>query len=107
MVHAPEEQCDDGVNLTLYGSNGMPGCSPGCVNSGYCGDAKLDSLFGEECDLGTDMNVGGYDGCTSACLRGPRCGDGMVQKEAGEECDDGDTISGDGCGHDCKIEVIQ
>jgi len=107
MVQAPEEQCDDGVNLSLYGANGAPGCSPGCLSSDFCGDGKLDTLFGEECDLGADMNAGGYNGCTSACLRGPRCGDGTLQKDAGEECDDGNTISGDGCGHDCKIEVIQ
>jgi len=53
------------------------------------------------------MNLGDYNGCTSGCLRGPRCGDGTLQKDAGEECDDGNTISGDGCGHDCKIEIIQ
>ena len=107
VVQAAVEQCDDGVNLSLYGANGVPGCSPGCVISDYCGDGKVDSLFGEECDLGTDMNSGDYNGCTAGCLRGPRCGDGTLQKDAGEECDDGNTISGDGCGHDCKIEVIQ
>jgi cysteine-rich repeat protein len=30
------------------------------------------------------------------------CGDGFV--DPGEECDDGNTLDGDGCSHDCKIE---
>jgi len=106
QVQSPDEQCDDGVNLTLYGTKGTPGCAPGCVQSGYCGDAKVDGLFGEQCDLGKDMNVGDYNGCTDACLLGPRCGDHQLQKEAGEECDDGGTVGGDGCTHDCKIEII-
>ncbi len=106
MVQAPDEQCDDGLNLTLYGSNGMPGCAPGCVDSGYCGDAKLDGIFGEQCDLGAAMNTGAYSGCLATCLLGPRCGDGILQKESGEECDDGGTVGGDRCSHDCKVEFI-
>jgi cysteine-rich repeat protein len=82
----------------------MPGCAPGCVTSGFCGDGKVDGLFGEQCDLGADMNVGTYNGCLATCLPGPRCGDGVLQKDAGEECDDGGTIGGDTCSHDCKIE---
>ena len=31
------------------------------------------------------------------------CGDGIV--EPGEECDDGNTVSGDGCSAECRIEV--
>ena len=62
--------------------------------------------FEKQCDLGTDMNVGGYNGCAPTCLLGPRCGDGMVQAAEGEECDDGGTIGGDGCSHDCKVEII-
>ncbi len=106
MVQPEHEQCDDGINLTLYGTSGKPGCAPGCVLSGYCGDAKLDGQFGEECDLGADMNLGGYNGCATNCLLGPRCGDGKVQEAEGEQCDDGNTLGGDGCTHDCKIEVI-
>jgi fibro-slime domain-containing protein len=105
-VQMPDEQCDDGVNLTLYGMAGAPGCAPGCVHSGYCGDAKVDGVFGEQCDLGTEMNTGQYAGCLPTCLLGPRCGDKILQKDAGEECDDGNTVGGDGCAHDCKIEYI-
>jgi fibro-slime domain-containing protein len=102
-VQTANEQCDDGVNLTIYATNGMPACAPGCVCSGYCGDGKLDSAFGEQCDLGASMNTGAYNGCMPNCLLGPRCGDHIVQ--AGEQCDDGNTVSGDGCSLDCQSEV--
>ncbi|MEO8211934.1 MAG: DUF4215 domain-containing protein [Myxococcales bacterium] len=105
-VQTSDEQCDDGVNLTLYGNRGTPGCAPGCVLSGFCGDGKVDGLFGEKCDLGKAMNVGAYNGCLPTCLPGPRCGDGILQSDAGEECEDGATVGGDGCSHDCKLEVI-
>ena len=32
------------------------------------------------------------------------CGDGQLQTFIGEECDDGNTINGDGCSKQCKIE---
>jgi cysteine-rich repeat protein len=34
-----------------------------------------------------------------------RCGDGFVMWSEGEECDDGNTIDGDGCSGECKIET--
>ena len=72
QVQQPEEQCDDGTNLTTYGQGGVPGCAPGCVWSSYCGDSKIDSLFGEQCDDGT--NQGGYGKCKSDCRLDARCG---------------------------------
>jgi fibro-slime domain-containing protein len=106
-VDPDHEACDDGVNLTVYSMSGMPGCAPGCKPSSYCGDGKLDGIFGERCDLGTAMNTGAYNGCTSTCDLGPRCGDGIVQSGAGEQCDDGNTVSADGCTHDCQNETVQ
>lgn len=97
------EQCDDGVNLGTYSFDGTPHCAPGCVLGAYCGDAHIQSLFGEQCDDG--VNDGSYGGCKSDCTLGPRCGDHVVQMAAGEECDDGNTVSGDGCTSDCKIEI--
>jgi cysteine-rich repeat protein len=41
------EECDDRVNEGSYG-----GCTPGCTLASYCGDGKVDSAFGEQCDLG-------------------------------------------------------
>jgi cysteine-rich repeat protein len=92
--------------VTLFGPDGKPGCAPGCIFSGYCGDAKVDGVFGEQCDLGTDLNVGAYNGCGQTCLLGPRCGDKVIQADQGEECDDGGRVGGDGCSRDCKIEII-
>ncbi|RYE94846.1 MAG: DUF4215 domain-containing protein, partial [Myxococcales bacterium] len=48
-VQDPQEQCDDGANVTPYAANGE-GCAPGCQKPSRCGDAKLDGLFGEQCD---------------------------------------------------------
>jgi fibro-slime domain-containing protein len=102
-VDMPYEQCDDGVNLTTYGTNGMPACGPGCKFVGYCGDKKVDSLFGEQCDDG--VNMGGYGLCAPGCVLGPRCGDGVIQTPQ-EDCDDGNTVSGDGCSAICKREGV-
>jgi fibro-slime domain-containing protein len=104
-VQSPKEECDDGVNRTTYSTTGQPGCAPGCVNSGFCGDGKLDGRFGEQCDLGKDNNTGAYNGCTMGCMLGPRCGDGVVQATNGEDCDDGNAVSGDGCSNDCSAEI--
>jgi fibro-slime domain-containing protein len=104
-VQADHEVCDDGVNLTTYSAGGMAGCAPGCKLSAYCGDGKVDSAAGEECDGGN--NPGGYGECTSDCHRGTRCGDGVIQASNGENCDDGNLISGDGCSNKCRVEGPQ
>ncbi len=103
-VHKPEEECDDGINLTVYSTKGEPGCAPECKLGSYCGDGKVDSLFGEECDDGE--NTGEYGGCMPDCTLADRCGDGIVQKEYNETCDDGNTISGDLCNSDCQLPPI-
>jgi fibro-slime domain-containing protein len=105
IVQSNNEACDDGINLTTYGTDGNAGCAPGCVLSGFCGDGQLDGAFGEQCDLGNAGNLGGYGGCDAACQLGPRCGDGSIQPAFGETCDDGNTVSGDRCSHDCKSEI--
>jgi len=96
-----EEACDDGKNLTPY-SPTKQGCAPGCKVPNFCGDGKLDSLFGEACDDGT--NAGGYGGCNPDCTLGPRCGDGNTD-EPTENCDDGNAVSGDGCSAKCVKEM--
>lgn len=95
-IDAPDEDCDDSVNLSQYG-----GCAPGCKSGPYCGDGVVQSQF-EECD---DAKLdGSYDGCAKNCVLGPRCGDDIVQKAAGESCDDGNRINHDGCSATCKLE---
>jgi fibro-slime domain-containing protein len=103
ILQSAFESCDDGYNVTLYGANGASGCAPGCVPSAFCGDGKVDGIFGEQCDLGRDKNIGGYDGCAYNCQLGPRCGDGIVQPN--EQCDDGNSVSGDGCTWDCQVDI--
>lgn len=106
VVQADREECDDGVNLMTYSAGGKAGCAPGCKLSAFCGDGKIDSAAGEECD-GMDNNMGGYGECTSDCQRGLRCGDKVIQVENGENCDDGNLISGDGCSNTCRVEGPQ
>lgn len=86
-VDAGFEQCDDGVNTSIYDFNGK-GCAPNCVKPPRCGDGKIQSPQ-EECDDG--VNDGSYGGCTATCRLGPRCGDKIIQPP--EECDDGPTGS--------------
>jgi cysteine-rich repeat protein len=102
LVQTPQEACDDGVNLTPYRADGT-GCAPGCRAPAWCGDRNIDSLFGEQCDDGT--NAGGYEGCKPDCTLDARCGDGVVQSEHGEECDDNNRVSGDFCSMTCRREI--
>jgi fibro-slime domain-containing protein len=104
VVQSPNEACDDGTNLTTYAMDGSSGCAPGCVPSAFCGDGSVDSLFGEQCDVGA-KNGDPASGCALDCRLGARCGDGIVQPELSERCDDGNTLTADGCSHDCQPEV--
>ena len=97
----PQEACDDGSNITPY-SPDQKGCAPGCKLPAWCGDAQVDSLFGEECDDG--KNDGAYGGCEADCTLAPRCGDGVTD-DPQEECDDGNAVSGDGCSAKCSLEM--
>lgn len=61
------EYCDDGTNTGAYGDSiANRNCDPLCDAFGpYCGDAVLQTLYGEECDDGN--NTAG-DLCDAACL---------------------------------------
>jgi fibro-slime domain-containing protein len=98
-VDAGHEECDDGVNTSVYDFNGT-GCAPGCVKPPRCGDGKIQSP--EQCDDGT--NDGSYGGCTLACTLAPRCGDGVIQTSFGETCDDGPRGSST-CSTGCRTQV--
>jgi fibro-slime domain-containing protein len=97
MVQTPQEECDDGVNLTTY--NATKKCGPGCKWASHCGDGQIDGAY-EQCDQGAD-NGKGYGYCTLDCKLGPRCGDSIVQKDAGEECDG--TAA---CNTECKTIIV-
>jgi cysteine-rich repeat protein len=97
---AAGEQCDDGVNVSVYGSSG---CAPGCKLPASCGDGMVQSTY-EKCDDG--KNDGGYGECAANCVLSGRCGDGMVQRDDGEECDDGNRKNNDGCNVSCDVEEL-
>ncbi|HEX3761505.1 MAG TPA: DUF4215 domain-containing protein, partial [Kofleriaceae bacterium] len=149
------EQCDDG---NLADNDGCSHdckrefCGDGIVNNGelcdraltpelcnldctpsICGDHKLDTAAGEQCD---DGNTTSGDGCSATCtfehcgngvvdageecdgLTGAqpcsptchqeRCGNGILDNDPAnsvvEQCDDGNILDNDGCSHDCKRE---
>ncbi|GMU63168.1 MAG: hypothetical protein AMXMBFR34_49310 [Myxococcaceae bacterium] len=97
-VTLPAEECDDGN--TLAGD----GCSATCtveVNSGLCGNNRLEASNNEECD---DGNQAPGDGCGPTCQLeavGGTCGDGTQQSS--ERCDDTNTAAGDGCNPTCNL----
>lgn len=98
-----------------------------------CGDGRLSTQKGEQCDDGNSFKA---DGCSDTCqlevgykcqtnlnpvfkvLAGNSiqvtppdsicsiyyyCGDGITTLSSGEECDDRNVIGGDGCS-DCKVD---
>lgn len=80
VFHAERQPEGSSFKLTLSGFEATPSdCRP------MCGDGVLS--FGEECDLGTAANVGGYGGCNTNCTLGEFCGDGRVNGP--EHCDPG------------------
>ena len=48
------------------------------------------------------LTLTGFAPITSRCVSA--CGDGL--KAANEQCDDGNNVDGDGCSHDCHIEIV-
>jgi cysteine-rich repeat protein len=94
------EACDKGIDpVTGARLNGPgTGCSFSCT-SDTCGNGMLDP--GEACDDGTNNGPGKR--CSIACTLTPICGDG--QKDGTEQCDDMNTVSGDCCSSDCKLET--
>jgi fibro-slime domain-containing protein len=102
------------VCTTATQPNGCVG--PTTCTTSTCGDKIVQGS--EQCD---DMNNVMGDGCSPFCRKEPlcpagsgacatQCGDGLLidaDLVAGpnqQECDDGNTLSGDGCSMNCKIE---
>ena len=48
------------------------------------------------------LTLTGFAPTSSMC--GSACGDGV--KATNEQCDDGNNVDGDGCSHDCRVEII-
>ncbi len=94
-VLTPGEQCDNGANPGGYNE-----CNPDCTRGAYCGDAVVQSEFGEVCDNGLNNSSYGTIAdpgtCAPNCQPPARCGDGLVDTVFGERCDDGDGTNGTG-----------
>jgi fibro-slime domain-containing protein len=101
VFHADQHPRESNYELSLTGfSTTRTDCAP------TCGDGIVTA--GEECDLGTASNTGGYNGCNPDCTYGPFCGDATVNGP--EQCDDGrnttvtsSTSSAGACGPGCKF----
>lgn len=106
VTQAPEEQCDDGNNTTLYDKS-KSACGPGCKLPHYCGDSSVDAAYGELCDNGPANVADGAYGpgiCTTQCEPAPHCGDGATNGP--EECDDGlnNGTPASLCDTNCRIK---
>jgi uncharacterized repeat protein (TIGR03806 family) len=89
FMTAPEA-CDDG-NATSG-----DGCSASCEVE-VCGDGVVNNGGLENCE------PPGTAACDDDCTaRSAVCGDDFVTLP--ESCDDGNTLSGDGCASDCRLE---
>ena len=97
------EQCDNGPNNsdTAYG-----GCTTQCTIGPYCGDGKVDSTFGEECDDGVNQSptYGSTTGCAPGCRKPGYCGDGKIDS-VHEQCDDGPANGTGLCSTKCVLII--
>jgi fibro-slime domain-containing protein len=100
VVFQAERRKDSSTyKLTLSGFNtAATQCKP------FCGNGVVTA--GEQCDNGTDKNLGGYNQCTPDCRLGPFCGDGNLDAPY-EECDNrannDDYGTTGGCAPGCKL----
>lgn len=126
------EGCDDGNNMDGDGCSRQCQVENGweCVNfeGGVsqcslipaCGNGAFEPVTnGEGCDDGNNFSG---DGCSancgiemfykcnnivgqrSFCERDYQCGNALQEQQNAEECDDGNTVNGDGCNFNCRIE---
>jgi fibro-slime domain-containing protein len=98
------EACDDGPKNsdTAYG-----GCTTQCTVGPYCGDAKVDDSYGEECDDGVNQSpvYGPANGCAPGCRKPAYCGDGKLDG-VHEQCDNGPLNGSGPCDSDCHLVPI-
>jgi len=93
-----KEECDDSNRRD------DDGCSANCLSEiGVCGDGKVQTLLGEQCEQKTH-NIKLPYSCLDCRFLSPTCGDGTV--DGGEECDDAEdnSLEPDGqCRPDCSL----
>jgi cysteine-rich repeat protein len=76
-----------------YGDCGPWGCSL-CPEGGYNGNGHC---------IPQDCWCDGLGNDNCACASVGVCGDGII--EGAEQCEDGNTLAGDGCSADCRLEA--
>jgi len=104
-VVSSQEVCDAGGDNGAGDGADYGGCAADCTLEPFCGDAIVDTAFGEVCDDGVNLG-GNASACAPGCMTmGASCGDDVVQTSSGEQCDDGNTTSGDGCDGACQFEI--
>lgn len=77
----------------------LQSCSCTGPNTEDCSWVKVGCSLGLFC---TDKTIQGDASCEEEYTGW--CGDNITVIALGEECDDGNTVSGDGCSDECKIE---
>lgn len=70
-----------------------------CPSLALC--SQCDTTQNFELSAGACVCISGYVINNRSCV--PVCGDGVVLSI--EACDDGNTVNGDGCSDECKVEV--
>jgi fibro-slime domain-containing protein len=98
VFHAERKKTGSSFKLTLSGFN----TSRSDCNA-VCGDGII--AAGEQCDDGTENNIGGHNRCSSDCTIGAYCGDGVMQ-EPEEQCDDNDPAAAGNCAG-CRLIVLR
>ena len=80
-----------------------------CSRSGDICFSDQECSFGETCQQNPDnpwgvgtISVEGACRVSGVAVPAPACGNASV--EGNEECDDGNTVNGDGCDSNCRIE---
>ncbi len=124
------ETCDLGKTGNKSNNDGTKGCAvdcqtvPGwscpadgsaCTEDAFCGDGKVTTTIGEQCDDGTNDGAHGCDvdckvitgwkcpATGGACSVDVSCGNGKV--DSGEHCDDHNLRNYDGCSSTCFVEA--
>ena len=83
-------------------NGGTSGAGGNAAQGGSAGTAS--DPTSEPAQQGNDSGTVVEGGCGSgSCVAVPTCGDG--KRDWDEQCDDGNTLSGDGCSSECKVET--
>ncbi len=107
-VREAGEECDIGdLGGETCQSLGFAGGTLLCAQECTFDTSQCYASGGEICNNDLDDDGDGLVDCEDPdCFQVPGacsiCGNGIL--ETGEECDDGNTVDGDGCSSDCRIE---